>query len=442
MESEHLNVPPCPMKQEFTEKEIATLAKKLNNEKAPGPDKLKAEFIKHAPTSTFRQIADIFNSTATTGDTPTALLHGLLHPVPKPGKKKGPPENLRPIILLSILRKILTIALLDRIWDRLATKIPKTQAAYQRGRGTTEQVLALKLLIDKALTSTDYDLYILLLDMSKAFDTVNRKTLMTELQQVLDPDEVHLLSIITNRPLLSVSLDGDTGQEFPTYVGICQGDCLSAVLFIFYLACALKEEPDDQASLDLKAFLEVYYADDLTFATTSQQHRTHIKQAVPKKLRDYNLHVNETKTEEGEAPDRRPPPPPPPPPAQDPDDKILWSPLDWLLPPKMQPPEPTFKDIKLLGTRLDTKTDINARKARVWDPIKKIQKYFRSKRLSVRHKVRVFKTYVEPILLYNSETWTLTQTLENSIDSFHRRLLRITINLSTLRSSLTPNSTL
>ena len=127
--------------------------------------------------STFREIADIFNTTAETGDTPTALIHGLLHPVQKPGKKKGPPENLRPIILLSILRKILTIALLNRIWNRLETKIPKSQAAYQKGRGTTEQVLALKLLIDKALTSTEYDIYIILLDMSKAFDTVDRQVL-------------------------------------------------------------------------------------------------------------------------------------------------------------------------------------------------------------------------------------------------------------------------
>ena len=117
------------------------------------------------------RIADIYNTTAATGDTPSSLIHGLLLPIPKPGKPKGPPANLRPIILLSILRKLLTIALLQRIWDRLSVKIPKAQAAYQTGRGTTEQVLALKLLIEKAITTTDYDLYILLLDMSRAFDT-------------------------------------------------------------------------------------------------------------------------------------------------------------------------------------------------------------------------------------------------------------------------------
>ena len=39
-------------------------------------------------------------------------------------------------------------------------------------------------------------------------------------------------------------------------------------------------------------------------------------------------------------------------PPEDPGDKILWSPLDWLLPPKMKP---SYQDIKLLGTKLDTK---------------------------------------------------------------------------------------
>ena len=95
----------------------------------------------------------------------------------------------------------------------------------------------------------------------------------------------------------------------------------------------------------------------------------------------------------------------------------------------MYPPRPTYKDIKLLGTRLDTKTDIQTRKARVWEPIKKFKHYFKSRRLSVGHKVRVYKTYVEPILLYNSETWTLTPTLEKTVDSFHRRLLRVIINV-------------
>ena len=95
----------------------------------------------------------------------------------------------------------------------------------------------------------------------------------------------------------------------------------------------------------------------------------------------------------------------------------------------MLPPEPSYKEIKLLGTKLDTKNDIIARKNKVWQPIQKFSNFFRSKRLSVSHKIRIFRAYVETTLLYNSETWALTPTLENSLDLFHRRLMRIAVNI-------------
>ena len=38
--------------------------------------------------------------------------------------------------------------------------------------------------------------------------------------------------------------------------------------------------------------------------------------------------------------------------------------------------------------------------------------------------MRTFNAYVQPIFLYNCETWTLTVTKEKSIDCFHRRILR------------------
>ena len=179
---------------------------------------------------------------------------------------------------------------------------------------------------------------------------------------------------------------------------------------------------------DLQAFLEIFYADDLTYATTSQKHKEDIKKSTPKVLKAYNLHVNEDKTEEGEAPDRRPPPPPPPPPLEDPGDKINWSALDWLIPPKTKAPEPSYKSIKLLGTKLDTTCDITSRKTKVWQPIKLFRKYFKSKHLSASHKIRIYRTYIEPLLLYNCETWILTTKQENSINSFHRRLLRIALD--------------
>ena len=41
--------------------------------------------------------------------------------------------------------------------------------------------------------------------------------------------------------------------------------------------------------------------------------------------------------------------------------------------------------------------------------------------------VHFFSCYVSSVFLYNCESWTLTKKLENTIDSFQRRLLRIAV---------------
>ena len=88
---------------------------------------------------------------------------GILTPLQKPGKEPGPPSNLRPIILLSHLRKILAIIMIKRITRRALQYIPKTQAAYQSGRSTTEHVFAIKLLAEMTITSNYLTIYLIML---------------------------------------------------------------------------------------------------------------------------------------------------------------------------------------------------------------------------------------------------------------------------------------
>ena len=72
-----------------------------------------------------------------TGNIPKEATYGILKPLQKPNKAKGPPSNLRPIILLSSLHKVPAAGITNRIKDRLKVEIPPWQAAYRPNRSTT-----------------------------------------------------------------------------------------------------------------------------------------------------------------------------------------------------------------------------------------------------------------------------------------------------------------
>ena len=425
-----LECEPHKMKNPFTADEIEKAAKKLKNGKSPGPDNVELELIKYAPIEIHEQIAAIFNKVAETGDSVIELVLGLLRPLQKTGKAKGPTENLRPIILLSVLRKILTICLIQRTWDRLKQHIPPDQAAYQPGRGTTEQVFAIKILAEKAIISQDYKIHLLLLDMSKAFDTVNRKLLFEELQEVLDADEMYLISVLTNRPKIQVKVGNSIGESFDTLVGIMQGNVLSAILFIFYLSKCLKRP----VKTKMKDFITTpKYADDITYGGTCQMQINEIEAKVPQKLNEYDLSVNNTKTEKYVIP--KPPPPPDPIPSmktllKNKNAKPRWSDLDWIKDkPKTKDETPDWKECKLLGSKLDTGKEINRRKHLTIDSMKKFESAYKSKNLSIQTKMRTFNAFAASVFLYNAELWAITSTTAKKIDSFHRRMIRQAVNI-------------
>ena len=80
-----------------------------------------------------------------------------------------------------------------------------------------------------------------MLDMSKAFDTVDKGKLFKILKEILNDDELHLMKVLIQDVKLQVRIGNQSGDTFNTNIGVPQGDCLSPVLFTLYLANALEE---------------------------------------------------------------------------------------------------------------------------------------------------------------------------------------------------------
>ena len=270
--------------------------------------------------------------------------------------------------------------------------------------------------------------------MSKAFDTVNRHKLFEILEEIMTPDELHIMSILTNLPKIKVKINQTTSTEFITQVGIMQGDCLSAILFILYLSESLKNETKN-IDISSSILIKPKYADDITYATTSKTISKYIKRTTPISLKKSELMINHSKTEEYVIP--KPPPPPPPPPdfktlLQHKNDKPLWSALDWLInyeSPAVKDKTPDWKTCKLLGSLLDSKIDFERRRILAIEAMKKYRQIFMSKSIGITLKIKTFNIYISSIFLYNSELWGINKTFEDKIDSFHRRLMRNAIGI-------------
>ena len=164
--------------------------------------------FKHAPQELNELTAEILNSSVESDDYLDVLKIGILTPPQKPPKKgMARKTNVRPIILLSISRKIMAICIIHRTWDKLKNKIPIDQAAYQTGRSITEQVFCMKIIAEKAIISQNYEIIIMMIDMSKAFDTVNRSKLMSFLERHLEPNEMRMMYILINELTLKVRIN-------------------------------------------------------------------------------------------------------------------------------------------------------------------------------------------------------------------------------------------
>ena len=84
---------PQTLRNLFTGEEIQKAARKLKNGKSAGPDDIELELIKYAPIEVHQETANIYNVVAESGESVTELTLGLLRPLQKPGKAKGPTEN-------------------------------------------------------------------------------------------------------------------------------------------------------------------------------------------------------------------------------------------------------------------------------------------------------------------------------------------------------------
>ena len=78
------------------------------------------------------------------------------------------------------------------------------------------------------------------IDMTSAFDTIQRTTMIEILESFLDEDEVRIIRVLLSNTVLEIKTHDVPSDPFTTNIGSPQGDGLSGCLFTIYLEKALR----------------------------------------------------------------------------------------------------------------------------------------------------------------------------------------------------------
>ncbi|XP_057310033.1 uncharacterized protein LOC130648030 [Hydractinia symbiolongicarpus] len=195
---------PKPLNQPITTEEIRKCANLLNNNRASGFDNISAELIKYAPTICHNEIADIVNDCFNKNED-IDVGKGILIPLCKPKKPKGPVKNLRPVTLLPIIRKIISNVALQRIKPKIDDYLSLSQSAFRQNRSTSDAVWTHRWLVAR-IEKYQEKIYITGIDMSSAFDTIKRDELLNILGNVINEDELRLIRFLLANTSLEIRI--------------------------------------------------------------------------------------------------------------------------------------------------------------------------------------------------------------------------------------------
>ena len=402
----------------FDKEEYIKAKNSIKEGKSFGADGIPPEVVKRCNLDDI--ILDFCNGALLNGLKPEQWSILNIIPVPKSGDLSNT-ANYRGISLSSMIAKTFNRMLLNRIRPHLDTKLRPNQCGFREGRSTISQILALRRLIegiqDKNLTAV-----LTFIDFKKAFDMIHRGKMIMILKSYGIPDIIvdAIDNTYQNTRAKVITPDGET-EEFNILAGVLQGDTLAPYLFITVLDYCLrsaisgKEEdlgftvkPRQTRRVGPLNATDLDFADDIALISDTEVQAQKLLERVEDAALRVGLHMNAKKTK-----------------------CMVYNHNDEI---NIRTRDGTrlevVNDFKYLGSWMESsKKDIQTRKALAWQACNKLNKIWKST-LTRNLKIKLFLATVESVLLYGSETWTLTARLQKSIDGCYTRLLRSALNVS------------
>ena len=235
--------------------EVLKQLKLIRNDLSTGPDEIPMRYIKLVDDVICSPLTHIINAFIEDNSFPSLWKIARVVPI---NKVPSPTESshYRPIAILPALSKIFERIVCNQVIDFIERlKIYKdTLTGFRRGFSTGSALLRLRDDVKRAMNAGEI-LIIVLIDFSKAFDTISHDTLIRSLHKMgFSRDFLSWsLSYLSNRKQY-VQIDAKQSKPMTTYFGLPQGSILGPLFFNLYV----------NGLQDSLASRQIQYADDTT----------------------------------------------------------------------------------------------------------------------------------------------------------------------------------
>ena len=274
--------------------DILECVKELKLKNCEGFDRIPQRILSDGIKVLSKPLTTLFKMIFNTHQIPEQWLIAKTIPIHKKGPKQNI-ENYRPVANLCSTTKIFEKLILKRI-QKLETLnnidiTGKNQHGFKKKKSTSTLGIQIQSLISRALDEDEY-VCMASIDLSSAFDVVNKDLLLKRMRMVgLPEDVISLIRVWLGNRMFYVETNGQTSNFFESNFGTVQGSILGPILYAIFVS-------------PLFDLTELYTFADDNFSLSSSQNKHEAKNRLQAKLTvvttwltNSGLKINENKTE-------------------------------------------------------------------------------------------------------------------------------------------------